>query len=49
MSKLQTDENLLMSFLHREYSRDIDAVLMLHSVKLGLIWEEILKLEGYVH
>ena len=47
MSELLTDDYLLMSFLLREYSRDVDVVLLLQSVKVRK--EEILKLEGCVH
>ena len=35
MSALLTDDDLLTSFLLREYSRDIGVVLVLQSVKLG--------------
>ena len=47
MPELLTDDGLLMSFLFRKYSRDVDVVLMLQPVKVR--WEEILKLEFYVH
>ena len=47
MSELLTDDDLLTSFLLREYSIDADLVLLLQSVKARK--EEILKLEDYVH
>ena len=47
MSESLTDNDLLTSLLFREYSRDVDVVLMLQSVKARR--DEILKLEGYVH
>ena len=47
MSELLTYDDSLTSFLLREYSRDVDVVLLLQSVKARR--EEILKLEGYVH
>ena len=46
MSKLLTDDNLITSFLLREYSEGVDVVLMLQFVKARR--EEIFKFEGYM-